>query len=154
MMSNTESALQVARTLMAAFAHRTGLPGARTPPVRYLWTDAFAVCTLLELFRRTGKSYRIPKLVNYDGRTSTGTSLAVEAGSAAWRKRPGHAIRQRAVSASANRYRSARLGSCWTTRWNGTVTGSISTISPSGCTLSIAQADSRASPATTDGPSS
>mgnify|MGYP000953361697 CR=1 FL=1 len=42
------------RDLMAEFARLTGLdpPGAR--PRRYLWTDAYAVCNYLELFRRTG----------------------------------------------------------------------------------------------------
>ena len=40
--------------LMAAFARRTGLSPAVENPQRYLWTDAFAVCNLLELFERTG----------------------------------------------------------------------------------------------------
>ncbi len=40
------------REAMDAFAERTGLIGGR-PPKRYLWTDAFAVCNLLELDRRT-----------------------------------------------------------------------------------------------------
>jgi hypothetical protein len=41
--------------IMTGFAERTGLtPQARTPR-RYLWTDAFAVCNYLELFRQTGK---------------------------------------------------------------------------------------------------
>ena len=40
--------------LMDGFAQRTGLePGAR--PVRYLWTDAFAVCNLVGLWRKTGR---------------------------------------------------------------------------------------------------
>lgn len=30
------------------------------------------------LFRQTGKTYRIPKLVNYDGRTTTGTNLVAD----------------------------------------------------------------------------
>src|SRR5687768_7999762 len=34
--------------LLAGFADRTGLTTGG-PPVRYLWTDAFAVCTLLGL---------------------------------------------------------------------------------------------------------
>jgi hypothetical protein len=38
---------------MDAFARRTGLIGGGEPR-RYLWTDAFAVCTFLELHRRTG----------------------------------------------------------------------------------------------------
>jgi hypothetical protein len=43
----------LARELMAGFATRTGLLEDR-PPKRYLWTDAFAVCSFLELRRRTG----------------------------------------------------------------------------------------------------
>ena len=39
-----------ATTLMTAFAERTGLTMA-VPPTRYLWTDAFAVCTFLGLAR-------------------------------------------------------------------------------------------------------
>ncbi|MFW5721945.1 MAG: hypothetical protein ACOCWT_01475 [Desulfohalobiaceae bacterium] len=44
-----------ASELLLDFADRTGLtsPGI---PRRYLWTDAFAVCTFLELFRRTGET--------------------------------------------------------------------------------------------------
>lgn len=42
--------------LMSGFAERTGLLYDNIPPVRYLWTDAFAVCNLLELFLRTGDS--------------------------------------------------------------------------------------------------
>jgi hypothetical protein len=38
---------------MSAFAERTGLTGP-TPPRRYLWTDAFAVCNYLGLARATG----------------------------------------------------------------------------------------------------
>lgn len=36
--------------LMETFAERTGLTGTCTPR-RYLWTDAFAVCNYLELYR-------------------------------------------------------------------------------------------------------
>jgi len=39
-----------ATALMTAFAERTGLTGG-TPPVRYLWTDAFAVCNFVGLER-------------------------------------------------------------------------------------------------------
>ena len=47
--------LRHALDLMAGFASRTGLaPGSPHPPRRYLWTDAFAVCNLLELSRLTG----------------------------------------------------------------------------------------------------
>lgn len=42
-----------AADLMAAFADRTGLVGDR-PGVRYLWTDAFAVCNYLGLARVSG----------------------------------------------------------------------------------------------------
>lgn len=42
------------RDLMLEFADRTGLASDR-PPQRYLWTDAFAVCNFLELFRRIGE---------------------------------------------------------------------------------------------------
>jgi hypothetical protein len=44
----------IAAQLMSAFASRTGLyPGSENRQ-RYLWTDAFAVCNFLELFKRTG----------------------------------------------------------------------------------------------------
>jgi len=39
---------------MTDFAERTGLSPEGKTPRRYLWTDAFAVCNFLELFRRTG----------------------------------------------------------------------------------------------------
>jgi hypothetical protein len=41
--------------IMTGFAERTGLTPPARPPRRYLWTDAFAVCNYLELFRQTGK---------------------------------------------------------------------------------------------------
>jgi hypothetical protein len=40
----------VAHEIMLAFADRTGLSSPRHPPVRYLWTDAFAVCNFLGRF--------------------------------------------------------------------------------------------------------
>ncbi|MEJ2698749.1 MAG: hypothetical protein P8Z70_03690 [Desulfuromonadales bacterium] len=46
--------LSSVRELMTRFADQTGLSSER-PPRRYLWTDAFAVCNFLELFRRTEK---------------------------------------------------------------------------------------------------
>ncbi len=49
------AAIAVVRELMAGFAARTGLSAAGGEPRRYLWTDAFAVCNLLELYRRTGE---------------------------------------------------------------------------------------------------
>lgn len=39
---------------MIRFADSTGLHPANEFPRRYLWTDAFAVCNFLELYRRTG----------------------------------------------------------------------------------------------------
>jgi hypothetical protein len=50
-MIGTESRASVARAgdLMSAFAEDTGLVGSRGQPVRYLWTDAFAVCNFLAL---------------------------------------------------------------------------------------------------------
>ncbi|MDD1664752.1 MAG: hypothetical protein LUQ32_05305 [Methanomicrobiales archaeon] len=38
---------------MLDFARLTGLDPAEAPPRRYLWTDAFAVCNYLGLFRQT-----------------------------------------------------------------------------------------------------
>jgi len=38
---------------MTDYGDRTGLATSRHPPRRYLWTDAFAVCNFLELFRQT-----------------------------------------------------------------------------------------------------
>ena len=43
-----------AREIMTEFAELTGLT-ADTHPKRYLWTDAFAVCNFLDLYRRTGE---------------------------------------------------------------------------------------------------
>ena len=37
------------------FAAATGLSGNAHEPRRYLWTDAFAVCNFLELYRQTGE---------------------------------------------------------------------------------------------------
>jgi hypothetical protein len=43
----------LAQTLMDEFADATGVSG-KTKPRRYLWTDAFAVCNFLSLYRQTG----------------------------------------------------------------------------------------------------
>jgi hypothetical protein len=55
----TFEAMQARRTeaieLLVRFANRTGLLSERSPQ-RYLWTDAFAVCTLQGLDRVTGES--------------------------------------------------------------------------------------------------
>lgn len=41
------------RTIMIEFANLTGLLSGMEVPRRYLWTDAFAVCNFLELYRQT-----------------------------------------------------------------------------------------------------
>ncbi|MEE4146525.1 MAG: hypothetical protein V2I26_17105 [Halieaceae bacterium] len=43
------------RTIMRDFARSTGLSDTSHKPRRYLWTDAFAVCNFLELYRETGE---------------------------------------------------------------------------------------------------
>ncbi len=48
-----ETDLDTARSLMAEFSERTGLTSDREP-IRYLWTDAFAVCNYLGFARMTG----------------------------------------------------------------------------------------------------
>lgn len=45
----------LAETLMTDFADSTGV-SRKTTPRRYLWTDAFAVCNFLGLYRQTGES--------------------------------------------------------------------------------------------------
>lgn len=44
------------RAIMLDFARTTGLSDTSREPRRYLWTDAFAVCNFLELYRQTGQS--------------------------------------------------------------------------------------------------
>ena len=51
---NDASRLAMACELMTGFARHTGLAAGALPVVRYLWTDAFAVCNLFALFQRTG----------------------------------------------------------------------------------------------------
>jgi hypothetical protein len=48
-----EISISTASEIMLNFARMTGLSAAGEPPRRYLWTDAFAVCNFLELYRRT-----------------------------------------------------------------------------------------------------
>jgi len=43
------------RSIMSDFADATGLSNTSCAPRRYLWTDAFAVCNYLELYRQTGE---------------------------------------------------------------------------------------------------
>jgi hypothetical protein len=47
---------ELAREFMQDFAWATGLDPAGDRPRRYLWTDAFAVCNYLGLFRKTGRT--------------------------------------------------------------------------------------------------
>ena len=50
-----ETDLSLATDVMLRFADATGLVGNRVPR-RYLWTDSYAVCNFLELFRLTGET--------------------------------------------------------------------------------------------------
>lgn len=53
------SSLSMVQEIMTEFANVTGLSPAREVPRRYLWTDAFAVCNFLELYRQTSdKKYK------------------------------------------------------------------------------------------------
>jgi hypothetical protein len=52
-MADNEKDPATVEVLMSEFAERTGLVAHREFPKRYLWTDAFAVCNLLELHRRS-----------------------------------------------------------------------------------------------------
>lgn len=47
------AAKSMVRNIMIDFANLTGLLSAMDVPQRYLWTDAFAVCNFLELYRQT-----------------------------------------------------------------------------------------------------
>jgi hypothetical protein len=49
----TGASLSMVKKLMEDFAEGTGLSAPGKAPRRYLWTDAFAVCNFLELYRRT-----------------------------------------------------------------------------------------------------
>jgi hypothetical protein len=44
----------VVMEIMSDFARQTGLSPGGEAPRRYLWSDAFAVCNFLELYRQTG----------------------------------------------------------------------------------------------------
>jgi len=55
-MTRENPAIESAGEIMLAFARLTGLEPEGSPPRRYLWTDAFAVCNFLELHRRTGEA--------------------------------------------------------------------------------------------------
>lgn len=45
------------QSIMLEFAAATGLSEFSCEPRRYLWTDAFAVCNYLELYRQTGEQH-------------------------------------------------------------------------------------------------
>jgi hypothetical protein len=47
------SSLSMVQEIMTEFADLTGLAPVRKVPRRYLWTDAFAVCNFLGLYRQT-----------------------------------------------------------------------------------------------------
>ncbi len=49
--------LTIVETIMTDFSKRTCIMDGSCEPKRYLWTDAFAVCNFLELFRITGKAH-------------------------------------------------------------------------------------------------
>ncbi len=48
-----DASKSMVRNIMIEFANQTGLLSAIELPRRYLWTDAFAVCNFLELYRQT-----------------------------------------------------------------------------------------------------
>jgi hypothetical protein len=48
-----ENTFEIAGEIMREFVSITGLEPASAHPQRYLWTDVFAVCNYLELFRRS-----------------------------------------------------------------------------------------------------
>ena len=52
-MMAANASLVMVREIMKEFAASTGLSPAGETPRRYLWTDAFAVCNFLEIYRQT-----------------------------------------------------------------------------------------------------
>ncbi len=52
---NRTAATDRAVEILREYARRTGLAPAGAAPARYLWTDAFAVCTYLGLYETTGE---------------------------------------------------------------------------------------------------
>ena len=53
MVMNDDEIIRIVKLEMGEFARITGLDPISPNPKRYLWTDAFAVCNFLELYRRT-----------------------------------------------------------------------------------------------------
>ena len=56
--------LSTAQALMEDFAQATGLT-SEVPPERYLWTDAVAVCTFLELHTQTEAQEYVEKALRF-----------------------------------------------------------------------------------------
>jgi hypothetical protein len=54
-MMKQEASTSLVGKIMTEFARLTGLSPASRAPRRYLWTDAFAVCNFLGLYRETGR---------------------------------------------------------------------------------------------------
>ena len=82
----------IARDTMLRFAQKTGLAPGSGSPVRYLWTDAYAVCNFLELHRRTNDGNYLKSATDLVGQvheTLAGTvkMTAGKGGSAGCRKR-------------------------------------------------------------------
>jgi hypothetical protein len=50
---NQDRSIDAVKEIMLHFARTTGLTESKKAPRRYLWTDAFAVCNFLELYRQT-----------------------------------------------------------------------------------------------------
>jgi rhamnogalacturonyl hydrolase YesR len=57
-----KAAFDLVCQIMTEFADTTGLTGG-VRPRRYLWTDAFAVCNFLELYRQTGDEVWLQRAV-------------------------------------------------------------------------------------------
>jgi rhamnogalacturonyl hydrolase YesR len=57
-----KAAFDLVCQIMTEFADTTGLRGG-VRPRRYLWTDAFAVCNFLELYRQTGDEVWLQRAV-------------------------------------------------------------------------------------------
>ena len=48
------TSISIVIEIMTEFADLTGLSTSGNVPRRYLWTDVFAVCNFLEIYRQTG----------------------------------------------------------------------------------------------------
>jgi len=49
-----KASISIVREIMTEFGELTGLSTGGKVPRHYLWTDAFAACNFLELYRQTG----------------------------------------------------------------------------------------------------